>query len=59
MNGVLMNIITHLPTTTQFGGAPSEKFGKHNIDGISSVYQNYPETLTIWVNYMYFSVMKA
>jgi hypothetical protein len=34
MNGVLVNVITHLPTTAQYGEAPLEQFGKHNVDGI-------------------------
>jgi hypothetical protein len=37
-NCVLVNCITHLPTTSQYGEAPLEKYGKNNIDGISSVY---------------------
>jgi hypothetical protein len=49
MNGVLVNCITHLPTTKQYSEAPLEKIGKQNVDGMSFVYENYPETLTIRV----------
>jgi hypothetical protein len=34
MNGVLVNYITHIPTTSKYGEAPLEHFGKHNVDGI-------------------------
>jgi hypothetical protein len=52
MNGVLVNCITHLPKTAQYGEAHLEQFGKHNVDGISFVYEIYPDTLTIWVKNM-------
>jgi hypothetical protein len=58
MNGVLVNCITRLPTTAQYGEAPLEQFGKHNADGISSVYKNYLETLTIRVKYISCSLLK-
>jgi hypothetical protein len=59
MNGVLVNCITHLPTTAKYGEEPLEHFGKHNVDGIYFVYENYPETLTIRVKYTYYSLLKA
>jgi hypothetical protein len=59
MNGMLVNCITHFPTTSQYGEAPLEQFGKHNIDGISFVYENYPETLTIQVKYISCSLLKV
>jgi hypothetical protein len=59
MNGVLVNCITHLPTTAQYGEAPLEHFGKHNVDGISFLYEQYPETLTIRVKYTSCSLLKA
>jgi hypothetical protein len=59
MNGVLVNCITHIPTTAQYGEAPLEQFGKHNVDGISLVYENYPDTLTIRVKYTSWSLIKA
>jgi hypothetical protein len=59
LNGVLVNCITHLPTTAQYVEAPLEQFGKHNVDGISFVYENYPDTLTIWVKYTSCSLLKA
>jgi hypothetical protein len=59
INCVLVNCITHLPTTAQFGKAPWEQFGKHNVDGISFVYENYPDTLTIRVKYTSCSLLKA
>jgi hypothetical protein len=59
MNNVLLNFITHLPPASQYGEAPLYQFGKHNVDGISFVYENYPETLTIRVKYIYCSLLKA
>jgi hypothetical protein len=57
MNGVLC--ITHLPTTAQYGEAPLEQFGKHNVDSILCVYGNYPETLANRVKYISCSLLKA
>jgi hypothetical protein len=57
-NVVFVNCITHLPTTAQYGETPLEQFGKHNVDGISFVYENYPETLTT-VKYTSCSLLKA
>jgi hypothetical protein len=59
MNGVLVNCISHLPTTAQYGEAPLEQFGKHNVDRISFAYEKYPETLTIRVKYISCSLLKA
>jgi hypothetical protein len=56
---VTNDCITHLPTTAQYGEAPLEQFGKQNVDGISFVYKNYPETLTIRVKYTSCSLLKA
>jgi hypothetical protein len=58
MNGVLVNCITHLPTTAHYSEAPLEQFGKHNVDDISFVYENYPEILTIRVTYISCSLLK-
>jgi hypothetical protein len=58
-NGVLVNFITHLPTTAQYGETHLKQFRKHNVDGISFVYENYPETLTIRVKYISCSLLKA
>jgi hypothetical protein len=59
MNSVLVNCITHFPTTAQYGEAPLEQFGTHNVYGISFVYENYTETLTIRVKYTSCSLLNA
>jgi hypothetical protein len=59
MNVVFVNCITHLPTTEKYGESPLEKIGKHNVDGVSFVYEQYPDTLNIRVKYTSCYLLKS